>query len=359
MDSSSRADLTSHGRHVDIVAEFHSEKAVQTPAIMKAIRSLTGVRAVILALSIIAVAQAVFLVRGVRFGAVAAVAPATGSVVVQSTPAGASVFVNGQERGKTPLTLSLESGSYTVRVAQGAMVRELPVSVARGSAITQHVVFGDTNKSLALGGLQISTQPAGVRVTVDGAAVGVTPLKVSDLAPGQHVVALEGPSGTSRQNVMVEAGTISSLSVAMPAAVGASGGWITVASPIALQLYENGALIGSTETRRIMLPAGKHVITVANTALGFERAETVQVSPGGVASLQITPPTAALNINATPWADVTVAGRMLGTTPLGNVALPIGNHEVVFRHPQFGERRVNATVTLSGPNRVSVNMNQR
>jgi hypothetical protein len=36
--------------------------------------------------------------------------------------------------------------------------------------------------------------------------------------------------------------------------------------------------------------------------------------------------------------------------------MPIGSHEVVFRHPQFGEKRHAISVTLSGPTRVSVNM---
>ncbi len=60
-----------------------------------------------------------------------------------------------------------------------------------------------------------------------------------------------------------------------------------------------------------------------------------------------------------PWADVTIAGRPLGTTPLGNVQVPIGAQEVIFRHPQLGERRIVATITARGPNRVSLNMNQK
>ena len=45
-------------------------------------------------------------------------------------------------------------------------------------------------------------------------------------------------------------------------------------------------------------------------------------------------------LNAQPWADVWVDGERVGETPIGNVAVPIGPHEVVFRHPQLGEQVV-------------------
>ncbi|MBW8868455.1 MAG: PEGA domain-containing protein, partial [Acidobacteria bacterium] len=57
--------------------------------------------------------------------------------------------------------------------------------------------------------------------------------------------------------------------------------------------------------------------------------------------------------------EVTIDGKRFGPTPLGNVSLPIGSHEIVFTHPQLGERRQTAIVTLNGTNRVSVNLNQR
>jgi hypothetical protein len=38
--------------------------------------------------------------------------------------------------------------------------------------------------------------------------------------------------------------------------------------------------------------------------------------------------------------------------------LPIGPHEIVFRHPQFGERRHAVSVTVGVPVRISVEMKQ-
>ena len=68
--------------------------------------------------------------------------------------------------------------------------------------------------------------------------------------------------------------------------------------------------------------------------------------------------TAALPValNATPWAEVWVDGERIGETPLGNVPVPIGAHEIVFRHPDLGERRAYATVAVGGPTRVGVDL---
>jgi hypothetical protein len=83
------------------------------------------------------------------------------------------------------------------------------------------------------------------------------------------------------------------------------------------------------------------------------------VNPGGVTPMRIEVPRGSLALNATPWAEVWVNGDRVGETPIGNVSLPIGNHDVLFRHPDLGEQRHTVTVTLNGPARLSVDMRKR
>jgi len=66
-----------------------------------------------------------------------------------------------------------------------------------------------------------------------------------------------------------------------------------------------------------------------------------------------------MNINALPWAEVLVDGTRIGDTPLANVMHPIGDHEIVFRHPQLGEKRQAVRLTLRESLRVSVDMRTR
>ena len=78
--------------------------------------------------------------------------------------------------------------------------------------------------------------------------------------------------------------------------------------------------------------------------------------PGKVAALAIDLPNGVINLNATPWAEVWIDGNRVGETPIGNLTISIGPHEIVFKHPQFGEKRQAVSVTLAAPMRLSVDM---
>jgi hypothetical protein len=67
-------------------------------------------------------------------------------------------------------------------------------------------------------------------------------------------------------------------------------------------------------------------------------------------------PKGTIAINALPWAEVWMDGNRIGETPIGNFAVPAGSHDVVFRHPEFGEQRETVLVTLKNPVRLSVDM---
>jgi serine/threonine-protein kinase len=67
-------------------------------------------------------------------------------------------------------------------------------------------------------------------------------------------------------------------------------------------------------------------------------------------------PNGTLSLNATPWAEVLVDGKSVGETPIGNLSVSLGSHDVVFRHPELGDKRMTATVTTAGPTRLSADL---
>jgi hypothetical protein len=85
----------------------------------------------------------------------------------------------------------------------------------------------------------------------------------------------------------------------------------------------------------------------------------VTVAPGQVAPVKVEWPNGSMALNAQPWAEVWIDGERVGETPVGNVAVPIGPHEVLFRHPDLGEHVVRTTVTLTAPTRLSVDLRKR
>ena len=70
-------------------------------------------------------------------------------------------------------------------------------------------------------------------------------------------------------------------------------------------------------------------------------------------------PKGTIALNAVPWAEVWIDGERVGETPIGNLPVAIGSHEIILRHPELGEQRHVTTVTLNGPARLSVDMRKR
>jgi PEGA domain len=283
--------------------------------------------------------------------------PAEGTLAVQSSPAGVEVFVDGVSRGVTPAKIALPPGSHILELRGRGVPRVIPLQITSGAQVSQYLEFADTPTT---GMLVVHSQPAGANVTVDGVARGVTPLTVEGLSSGDHEVVLQSATGSSKHTVKVLAGTTASLVApvipATPVSDGPVSGWIAVKAPFVIEIHEDGNLIGTTESDRLMLAAGRHVLEFVNQAVGYRQSRTVQVVPGKVSAMTIELPQGTVNLNASPWAEVWLDGRRIGETPIGNLAVPIGPHEIVFRHPEFGEKKHAVSVTTAAPVRLSVSM---
>ncbi len=105
-----------------------------------------------------------------------------------------------------------------------------------------------------------------------------------------------------------------------------------------------------------MLAAGRHELEFVNTTLAFSVTRTVQVAPGKVTTIPLELPKGVVNLNAAPWAEVWIDGTRVGETPIGNLSVAVGPHEIVFKHPQFGEKRHAVSVTVGTPVRLSIDM---
>jgi eukaryotic-like serine/threonine-protein kinase len=240
-----------------------------------------------------------------------------GTLVLSSHPSGALVAVDGRPEGATPLALRLVNGAHAVVVTTAAGVSEqFTADVTAGASAARHVAFA---AALPVAQEQRPSSVVERRAAAAAAAGGVPP------------VAVDAPAANPT-------------------------GWITVSLPFDVQVYEGATLVGSNRGDRLKVSAGRHTFDLVNETLLFRAQQTISLRPGQTAQLAVDVPAGVLSVNAQPWADVTVDGRNYGETPLANISLPIGTHEVMLRHPTLGERREAATVRLGTPNRVSVDL---
>jgi hypothetical protein len=253
------------------------------------------------------VIAAIALIGARRFWAATPAPPATGTLVVTTNPAGAEAFVDDVRRGNTPITLELLAGTHRVELRGHGDPRVIPVTIAPGQQVAQYV------------DLPIAPPPAEPRPEV-AAAPPAPPERAATDAPAN------GP------------------------------GWIAVSGKVEVQLFEDGHLLGTSKIERIMVPAGRHDLEIVNELIGYRGTRSVQVSPGKVTTVTVDFPKGSMAINALPWAEVWMDGNKIGETPIGNFAVPIGSHDVVFKHPDLGEQRETVLVTLKNPVRLSVDM---
>jgi hypothetical protein len=208
------------------------------------------------------------------------------------------------------------------------------------------------------GTLVVKSEPAGARISIDGRASGVTPATFRRVAPGEHRISLTHGAIVINQVARVEsAGTVTV--VASLRAPSTGFGWIAASAPVELDVAENGELLGTTRSRRIMLPEGPHTLEVSNAALGYRDTAQVRIVAGEVIPLRISLPTSVVHVNAIPWAEVWIDGKPIGQTPIGNVPTELGSHAVLFRHPELGERTVTVMVKNGVPTRVTADLRVR
>jgi hypothetical protein len=143
------------------------------------------------------------------------------------------------------------------------------------------------------------------------------------------------------------------------AAPGLVAGLLAVSAPVPMHVYADGRLVGSTDSETIMLPVGQHDIEFVSDAVGFRSRRAVTIQAGRTSSVSIDPPRVPVHINAVPWAEVWIDNQRIGDTPIGNLQQTVGSHEVVFRHPELGERRMVVVVTMKEPARISIDMRKK
>lgn len=164
---------------------------------------------VVAALVALAVAEAAFL--GWTLTRPSESLGSDGELVVQSRPEGATVVIDDREHGVTPLTVRMSPGTHVLQVRAGAAEpRVIPLQIRAGVQTAQYV---ELQGVATTGVLEVRSEPAKARVTIDGRERGSTPLTLRDVAPGDYKVVLERAGWKSTQVVRVEPGGTAQLVV--------------------------------------------------------------------------------------------------------------------------------------------------
>lgn len=183
--------------------------------------------------------------------------------------------------------------------------------------------------------LSVSTIPDKATVTCDGVLRDETPMTISGLRPGTHLVSVEKPGYLqARRTVTLVAGQRSALEIPLERVLGL----ILIKSiPDGADIEIAGAHRGKAPLLITDLAPGKYRVK-ASSAGYLSRDVEVEVENRipKMVLVSLASDSAMLNINSEPaGATVTVNGLSKGTTPCKLDRLPAGDNEVVVSMPDY------------------------
>ncbi len=263
----------------------------------------------------------------------------TGTLSVDSNPRGAEVHLNGQPRGRTPLTLTLNEGSYRLEVRlSGYQPYQATVRVERGreTRLTANLV-----PEVRTGTLNLDSNPRGAEVYVNGEPRGRTPLTLV-LNEGSYRVEFRLPGYQPYQTmVRVERGReVRVLANLVPEV--RKGVLNLDSTPRGALVELDGRPQGQTPLSLEVLP-GTYLLRLSLP--GYQTFETpVEVRPGEVQYLTVAltplPLRAVLELRLNVEARVFLDGEEVGLARGGylRLELPLGRYELTLVAPGFRTR---------------------
>ena len=288
-----------------------------------------------------------------------------GSISVESLPAGADIYFNGNYRGRAPLTITdVWPGTYPIS-AEMTGYRTYTTTVSVSSDMRSSVSCSLTPMNTA-GALYIISSPADASVTLDGLYKGKTPITLSNLAADTHILQLDSPGYYDwKSSVEVPSGGTKTVSATLNPMPGSSTGWIYVSSsPGGASVTVDGNSVGQTPVSGSLklntVSVGDHTVALALSGYKSYSSRTsvssntvTEVSavlvPEGTSSGK-----GAMSISSNPsGANVFVDNNFIGISPLTSNEIAAGNHQVTFKMDGYQDYATNALVNAGTTSSVS------
>jgi hypothetical protein len=288
-----------------------------------------------------------------------------GSIYVDSTPSGAEIYFNGNYRGLSPLTISgIWPGSYTIEAEKtGYQPYSTTTTVSSG---TRSNVFCPLTKLDTSGSLYVMSDPSRSSVYLDAVYKGSTPITLSNLASGTHIVQLDHAGYYDwKSTVEVPNGGTKTVSATLNPMPTSGTGWIYISSsPGGATVTVDGNIVGQTPVSGSLklnaVTTGSHTVTLLLG--GYQQySQSVSVLPNTVSEVsavlqsQSTPSgRGTLTVSSTPvGANVFLDNNFIGITPLTAGDIAAGNHVVAIRLDGYQEYSVTTAVNAGATSLVS------
>lgn len=287
----------------------------------------------------------------------------TGTIAVQTSPSGASVYINGIYQGTAPVTVAgVRPGTYTIIAEMAGAESATEIVTITGSAYRTVTLY--------LGGsgvLTFTSEPSGAYISLDGTIIGTTPHTESDIDPGEHQVVITKNGYYNWRETIDMTGGGTRYIYAILSSVAPENAIRIRSVPAGAAIYLNGIYQGETmETGYFPitdLRTGQHTILLRlsgyddyQETVSLSEGETVTLSADmeggtGSATSTTTPAPAAATgklavSTSPPGAEISIDGSLSGRmTPATITSLPAGTHTVLLQLPGYAPAEATVTIT--------------
>ena len=264
-----------------------------------------------------------------------------GFLFVRTDPPGATVFVNGQEKGPSPQQLELPEGRYIVVVEMGRLYHPARQEVALTTEGARLVL----DLRPAHGTIKVGSTPRGAQVWLDGEEVGTTPLELPRKPSGTYRLRVQAPDylADERDLVVTDGAVAEHQATLIP-----DWGMLRVESdPPGASIILDEVRTGHVTPHRFdRVRPGVRIVRLALAGHG-ERSDKANVERGAEVAIRATlDPMLGLLVVTSAYADGTpcegdllLDDRPVGQTPWRGDVLAVA-HDVSVRCPGGSGRQV-------------------
>ena len=254
--------------------------------------------------------------------------PQVATLIVNTVPSGASVYLDGILRGQSPVTFTANPGTHKLKLSlSGYKTKIITFTLNSGERRTFNYTL---QRIVQYGTLKVNSNPQGAKVYIDGTYKGTTPLTISRVRAGTHQIKVKMAGyETWMENVYVSPNGISQVYATLtPVPVGT----VTVNTvPSGASVYLDGILRGQSPvtftanpgTHKLKLSLSGYKTKIITFTLNSGERRTFNYT------LQRIVQYGTLKVNSNPQgAKVYIDGTYKGTTPLTISRVRAGTHEI-------------------------------
>ncbi|MBC8552844.1 MAG: PEGA domain-containing protein, partial [Candidatus Brocadiales bacterium] len=250
------------------------------------------------------------------------------TVAIESKPANAVIYIDGNNVGVTPATIdSVKTGQHLIEVKlDGYEIwsKEINVVAKKKTSLTAEL----TTK---FGTISLSSEPTNAKIFIDGIEVGTTPARLESVLHGPHLVEvkMDGYS-VLKKNVNVGPGKETVLTAKLQVNTGS----VSIKSqPKSANIYLDGKHIGITPETITSINPGIHEIKVKMENYDVW-SDTINIETGKESDItaMLQRSTGSLMVESDPTnAMILVDGKEVGLTPEIIMSSAKGTHAIEVR----------------------------